>query len=110
MSFDDLPEVEKAQLLSFMSVFRSTFTQAAQTMNRLHQLDRIWTAQISAIVSSLDDGSMVPDSPPSAGAGNLIREEIQGLMAAAQAVLSSNDDNESRANYIKVAGVVGVVG
>ena len=109
-TFAELSDRDRAQLISFMGIFRSTFTQSAQMMSKLHQLDRIWNASVKALVEGLDVGETVVDSPTAMGSGNLVREEIQTLMARAEDVLAGNDDDASRANYIKIGGILGVVG
>jgi hypothetical protein len=108
--FTDLTPAQQAQVLSFMPIFRTTMGLIAQALNRLSQLDSAWVAAISTSVTSLDAGATIPDQTAMSGAAELTREDIIGLMLAAETVLTGNNAPANRAEYIKVAGLQGTMG
>lgn len=109
-TFAQLTPDQQNQVLAFMAMFRPNIGLTARALNQMSQMDSIWTNNISPLVTGLDAGTPIPDSPGLAGAVTLIREEIMGLMASVQTCLSTYNLPANRTEFVRAAGLPNTVG
>jgi hypothetical protein len=87
-----------------MPLFRASIVQLVASCNTGARLDGTWQASISALVSGLDAGTVIPDTTGLAGAQPLMREDLIAMMQAIESLLSSANATAQRAEYLKVVG------
>jgi hypothetical protein len=109
-TFTTLTSTQQAQVIAWMPLFRSSVIQLAQACNQGASLDSVWQNTILAIVTSLDAGTIIPDVTGLAGASPLVREDVLGMMAAIEALLSSANTTAQQAEYVKVVGPANAIG
>jgi hypothetical protein len=109
-SFSALTADQQGQVLAFMTLLRPNCGELARACNHGSAMDSVWQTTVSALVTSLDAGTAIPDDTGLAGAVTLVREDVLGLMTAIEALLSSANTSAARAEYIKAAGIVNTVG
>lgn len=108
-AFTDLSQDSQNQIMVFMGMFRQRIGAIAATLSAMDRLQQIWNANIEADVTSLDAGTVITDSPSTAsGAVLLTREDMLGLMDNVATVLTNFNSPTSRANYIRVAGMIDI--
>jgi hypothetical protein len=69
-----------------------------------------WNAQVSAIVSSLDPGEVIPNTSGLAGAASVTKEEIVNLFDTSLTnLLATYNTATARQLYVKLAGPSNVI-
>ena len=109
-TFSSLTAGQQEQILAFMPLFRGAIITLARACNGGASLDGVWTTGVSALVTSLDAGTTIPDITGLAGAQSLVREDVLGAMAAIEALLATANSAAQRAEYLKIVGPPNVIG
>lgn len=109
-AFSALTETQQVQVQAFMPLFRSSIIQLAQACNQGARLDSVWQNTILASVTSLDAGTVIPDTTGLAGAAPLTREDVLGMMGAIEALLANVNTSAAQVEYVKAVGPANAIG
>jgi hypothetical protein len=107
--YADLTPTEKDIIDAHNNNIRAWAGQLARLAQSGQALDDNWNAQVSAIITTLDAGSEVPDAGGLAGAADISKEEFQSIMTSLGNLLATYNTDAARQLYVKLAGPGNVV-
>lgn len=110
MQYSELTEEQKGILDSFGALERGWIGDLARLMQKGDILKDSWLANVSAIVTSLDAGAVIPNSSSLAGVEDLTKEELQSLGTYINTILTDNNTAANRQLWSRVAGPDNLIG
>lgn len=116
-TYDSLTQEQKDLLANFTNLARSWAGEQGRTNNHADAVDTSWNANISAIVTSLDAGEVIPNASGLKGAQSLTKEEVTTLVSHMQNMLSDMSSHTAGFNtaalrqvWSKAAGPDNLIG
>ena len=108
--YDGLTREQKGLLQAFLNNVRAWSGEQARVNNHGEAINTDYTAQVSAIIASLDAGEIIPNSSGLAGAASIVKEDLMSVVAHIQGVLTTYNTPEHREAWVKMAGANNLIG
>ena len=88
-AYSTLTPSQQAIITSDLSNVRALLGQLGKFLATVQAYDTTWTAQTKVIATSLDSGTVIPDSTGLAGAGPITTDQYQQAMALLEGLLGA---------------------
>jgi NADP-dependent 3-hydroxy acid dehydrogenase YdfG len=110
-TYVSLTQEQKDQLHALLTQARAFAGTLARDMQDAQVLDDSWDATISAIVTTLDPGEIIPNESGLAGASPITKEEFEQMMNTnIPNLLATYNTAGARQLYAKYAGPGNIIG
>lgn len=110
-TYAELTAEQKDVLQTFTNLVRSWAGEQARVNNHAQAINTMYNAQIQAILVSLDDNSIIPNTSGLAGSQGLDSDaELVTIVSHLQGVLTNYNTSGHRELWTKAAGAANLIG
>ena len=109
-TYAELTTEQKSILDAFVGMVRSWSGEQARTNNHGEAINDDYNAQVSAIITTLDAGALVPNESGLSGAASLTKEDIISIVSHIQGVQTSYNTSGHRQLWTKASGAANLIG
>ena len=110
MAFSDLTLEQQGIVAEYVRQQRAVVGEFARWLNRIEATDNMYDGQVTAAWADLADGDLIPDGSGLAGVSALSKAEVASIAAAMQVIIDTYNSAALRQLYVKMAGLVNVLG
>lgn len=110
-TYAELTAEQKDVLQTFTNLVRSWAGEQARVNNHAQAINTMYNAQIQAILVSLDDNSIIPNTSGLAGSQGLDSDaELVTIVSHLQGILTNYNTSDHRGLWVKAAGASNLIG
>ena len=110
MAFLDLTLEQQNIVAEYTRQQRATVGEFARLLNHMAALDNMYDGQVVAAWASLLNADLIADGSGLAGVSTLSKAEVASIAAAMQVIIDTYNSAALRQLYVKMAGLVNVLG
>ena len=110
MAYADLTNEQQRSIDDFLALLRPWCGEQARTNNHGDAVNTQYNANVSAILSLLDDTDEIPNKSGLAGATVLTKSEVISIVSHIQGVLTNYNTSGHRQLWVKACGAENLIG
>jgi hypothetical protein len=109
-TYDSLTTEQKALVQAFLNFARGWCGEQARTNNHGEAANDDYNAQVSAILATLDDGEIIPNTSGLAGAASINENDLISVVSHIQGIQTNYNTSAHRQLWTKMAGAGNLIG